>query len=583
MKKMYILLVCALLIPSIAFVQIDLKYQDNKTLTYYETIKAYQHLDSISQICKLIEYGKTDIGKPLHVFVISKSKDFDPISIRNNNKRIILVNNGIHPGESCGVDASVQLALDIVEGKYDLNQYLDNVVLCIIPIYNIGGALNRSCCSRANQNGPEEKGFRGNAKYLDLNRDFIKCDTRNAKVFTEIFHTWKPDVFIDTHTSDGADYQYVITLLSTLHSKMQADLGEFFKMDMNLWLFERMEEYDYEMTPYVEWNNRRPENGLLASFDPPRFASGYAALFNTLSFTTEAHMFKPFKERVLGTYYFLRSTLEYTSLNAEKIRQVREKAMQYDLSATEFPLKWSVDSSVFDMFYFKGYESEYFTSKITGEQLLSYNRQKPWTELVRYYAYYKADLLVQKPTYYIIPQAWEEVIQRLKLNQVEMKQLVKDTTIAVNAYYINNYNKSQRSYYWHHPISDVEISIKNEEVQLYQGDYVIETNQDKNRFIVSVLEPQFDDSYFSWNFFQSVLNQKEWFSPYVFEDYALKMLDESPDLKKEFEERKLTDKQFAGNSWAQMYFIYQHSEFMEPYLNRYPVFRIEEKMDLPVE
>jgi len=100
----------------------------------------------------------------------------------------VLINNGIHPGEACGIDAGVKLAQNLLYNKEYLNKFLENVVLAIIPAYNIGGMLNRSPYHRANQNGPEEHGFRGNARNLDLNRDFIKTDTRNARTFSKIFN-----------------------------------------------------------------------------------------------------------------------------------------------------------------------------------------------------------------------------------------------------------------------------------------------------------------------------------------------------------------------------------------------------------
>lgn len=122
------------------------------------------------------------------------------ISVRIN-KRIILINNGIHPGEPDGIDASMLLARDIVTNKVKLP---DNVVLAFIPVYNIGGCLNRSAFYRVDQNGPEEFGFRGNSQNLDLNRDFIKSDSKEARSFAEIFHLTDPDIFLDNHVSNGS-------------------------------------------------------------------------------------------------------------------------------------------------------------------------------------------------------------------------------------------------------------------------------------------------------------------------------------------------------------------------------------------
>ena len=168
--------------------------------------------------------GPTDAGFPLNLVLVSNNGDYNFDNIHKNNKRVILINNGIHPGEPDGIDASMLLARDIVTNQYKIP---DNIVLAIIPVYNIGGCLNRSVNYRIDQDGPLEKGFRGNSANLDLNRDFIKCDSKEARSFTEIFHMADPDVFIDNHVSDGADYQHVMTLLSSQHNKLGGVMGEF--------------------------------------------------------------------------------------------------------------------------------------------------------------------------------------------------------------------------------------------------------------------------------------------------------------------------------------------------------------------
>ena len=183
--------------------------------------------------------AQTDANFPLHLVVVSNDKDFNFESIHKKNKRIILINNGIHPGEPDGIDASMLLVRDIVTGKEKLP---DNIVLAIIPVYNIGGCLNRSANYRVDQNGPEEFGFRGNSENLDLNRDFIKCDSKDAKAFTEIFHLVDPDVFVDNHVSDGADYQHVMTLLTSQHNKLGGPMGEFMNKNFEPGLYSLMKK-----------------------------------------------------------------------------------------------------------------------------------------------------------------------------------------------------------------------------------------------------------------------------------------------------------------------------------------------------
>src|SRR5690606_3953282 len=214
----------------------ELDDKHNRTATYEEVLAFYRHLDSSYVQAKLFSFGTTDVGKALQLMVLSKDGDFDPLSLRKKNKSIILFNNGIHPGEPEGIDASMMLIRDLLIK----DAVPDNVVLCFIPVYNIDGMLNRGV-SRVNQNGPEQYGFRGNRQNLDLNRDFIKTDSRNSQTFQEIFNRWDPDVFIDNHASNGADYQYVMTLIDTQPDKLNTILADYMLKNYTQELYNRME------------------------------------------------------------------------------------------------------------------------------------------------------------------------------------------------------------------------------------------------------------------------------------------------------------------------------------------------------
>ena len=199
-----------------------------QTPTYPEVIDYYKELDDAFGSIELQEFGTTDSGEPLHLAIFSPSENFNLDDIRENYT-IILINNGIHPGESDGIDATMMLFRDLAQDSITVPK---NTIIATIPVYNIGGALNRNSATRTNQNGPEEYGFRGNARNYDLNRDFIKADTKNTRAFYEIFQTVKPDIFVDTHVSNGADYQYTLTHLFTQHDKLGGELGDYIQEKM---------------------------------------------------------------------------------------------------------------------------------------------------------------------------------------------------------------------------------------------------------------------------------------------------------------------------------------------------------------
>src|SRR5687768_900877 len=317
---------------------INTRFEESKgteSPTYFEIIAWWKKLDEKSGKVKMLAMGMTDAGFPLHIMVVSNNGDHNFSNIRKNNKRIILINNGIHPGEPDGIDASMLMVRDIVTNKYRIP---DNIVLAIIPVYNIGGCLNRSVNYRIDQNGPVEKGFRGNSQNLDLNRDFIKCDSKEARAFTEIFHLADPDVFVDNHVSNGADYQHVMTLLTSQHNKLGGPMGEFMNKQFEPGLYALMKEKKYDLIPYVNVYDETPDKGWTEYWDSPRYGSGYASLWNTFAFVPETHMLKPYDQRVKATYALMQCFIDFTSKNSAVIKQTREQAKQAVKMQAQFPI-----------------------------------------------------------------------------------------------------------------------------------------------------------------------------------------------------------------------------------------------------
>jgi hypothetical protein len=548
------------------------KSNGTKTPTYFETIDWWQKLDAQSGKVKMITMGMTDAGYPLHLVVVANNGDHNFDNIRKNNKRVILVNNGIHPGEPDGIDASMLLARDIVINKVKLP---DNVVLAIIPVYNIGGCLNRSADYRVDQNGPEEFGFRGNSQNLDLNRDFIKSDSKEARAFAEIFHLTDPDVFLDNHVSDGADYQHVMTLICTQHSKLGGVLGEYLNKTFEPGVYASMKEKGYDLIPYVNAFGDTPDSGWPEFFESPRYSSGYAALWHTFSFISETHMLKPYDQRVKSTYELMKSFIDFTAKNSEKIKQLRDQTKQTVKTQTEFPIAWTLDRSRSSKRIYKGYTAGRKPSDVSGQPRLFYDRTKPYEKEIPFYNFYTPSTLIKKPKAYIIPQGWWTVIDLLKANKVQMTQLKKDSTIEVEVYRIDDYKTAARQNEMHHINSDVKTSFTVKQMKFKKGDYYIPLNQVANRFLIETLEPAATDSYFAWNFFDGVLGQKEGYSGYAFEDIAADYLKSNPDLKNKLEERKTADTAFAKNGRAQLNFVYENSPWVEPDYLRYPVYRVK--------
>ena len=542
------------------------KSKGKETATYSQILEFYKALSLKHASISIDSVGVTDSGLPLHVV------NYNGFSSYESDKHItLLINNGIHPGESDGIDASMMLLRDLAEERIEIPR---NVSLAIIPVYNVGGCLNRNSATRTNQNGPKSYGFRGNARNYDLNRDFIKSDTRNAFSFAKLFHSIEPDVFIDNHVSNGADYQYTLTHLFTQHNKMGGQLGKYLHKTLMPKLETDLLTKDLPITPYVNVWGTTPESGWSQFMDLPRYSTGYTTLFHCLGMMVETHMLKPYKDRVEQTYELMRSMIKIVDEDAINIKSLKEKQIQTFKMAKTYPIRWKVDSTNVSKLLFKGYEAEYVESKITGHKRLYYDRSRPYEKTINYYNYIVPTREVQIPTAYVIPQNCYEVINLLKVNNIELHKLKKDTIINVESYRIESFNSSKDAYEGHYLHSNTEVSSERVSLKFRSGDYIVNTNQFGVRYLIETLEPEAMDSFFNWNYFDSILQQKEHFSPYVFEDKAEVILRQNPELKSEFDSLKIHNSEFNKNWYDQLDWIHKHSEHYESSHMQYPIFRI---------
>ena len=542
-----------------------------ETATYPEVMNFYKQLANDYTTIALYEMEATDSGKPLHLVTFNPNRSFESEFSTAQKQNVLLINNGIHPGESDGIDASMMLLRDLAQQKIKTPQ---QTIIAVIPVYNIGGALNRNATTRTNQNGPKAYGFRGNARNYDLNRDFIKADSKNSQAFTKIFRTLRPALFIDNHVSNGADYQYTLTHLFTQHNKLGGALGNYLHQTFMPALEDSLAQKNWDITPYVNVFNSTPDQGFKQFFDSPRYSTGYTTLFNTLGMMVETHMLKPYKKRVEGTYELMKTFIAIAEKEAEQIKKLsRYSETRYPVGG-QYPISWKIDSSKTTELNFKGYTGTITSSKVTHSDRLKYDRNLPFTKKVAYQNYYLPDKKIRIPESYIVPKGWWRIVELLKLNQIEMVPIKKDTMIEATVYKIENFQTVQNPYEGHYLHYNTQVSSKKERVNVSAGDYRITTQQEGVRYLLETLEPSATDSFFNWNFFDTILQQKEGFSPYVWEDKAFELLENNPALQKEFERKKTKDPLFAKNGYEQLDWLHKQSEYYEKAHLRYPIVKI---------
>jgi hypothetical protein len=609
----------------------------NQTARYEECITFYQRLaHDFPETLQFQPIGLSNAGYTIYAGIVMNHShpqqtrqilvpNFmnadDMRALRTSGRPIFFNNNGIHPGEPEGIDTCMAIVRDFCTLPEALAS-LENTIYAFIPVYNVDGCMNRNNTSRVNQNGPESFGFRANALNLDQNRDFVKCDSTSSQVFNQFFSLLDPEVMVDTHCSNGADYQYTMTLIHTQPDKLGGPLGAFLKNDMIPKIYEDMDARGWPTCPYVNTVTAIPDDGIEDFIDSPRYSTGikilrsyiidvgvisfavvgYTALRHCIGFMPETHMLKPYKDRYDSMVALIHVVLQFTVANASNIRALRaqtrlllkemvSRSSGNEASGAGIPLSWMIDSGMKVPFAFCGYEAVYEQSLLGNYKRLRYDRTKPFTKDVAYFNTAVPDAVLEEqniPLAYVVPQAYtQSVVQRLQWNGVRLHRLSADLPLDDRAsqrklaqcYRINSVD-TRSCYEGHAYHTAVAVSrcpvFNNDNCIAHAGDWlVLLSEQEDPRYVLETLEPQATDSLFRWGFFNAHLEKKEDFSDYVFEDEALLMLKTEPGLQQKFDDWKSSHPELVASQEAVLRFLFENgSAHHEAEYLRYPIFSL---------
>ncbi|PIS28191.1 MAG: hypothetical protein COT43_07025 [Candidatus Marinimicrobia bacterium CG08_land_8_20_14_0_20_45_22] len=555
-----------------------------ETPRYAETVQFCQRLDEASGSILFTHFGISPQGRDLPLLIFDSDSNFTPEKQKQSGKALVLFIAGIHPGEIDGKDAGLMLLRDIVvDGKYA--ELMKNVTLLFIPIFNVDGHERFSPYNRFNQSGPKEMGWRVTAQNFNLNRDFSKADSPEMRAWLSLFQQWLPDLILDSHVTDGANYQYVVTYGMEQHVGAIAEPVRKWNVDTFLPMLKKGLETDgYPLGVYViQKDEKEFMKGLTYGVASPRFSNGYGAIQNRPCILIETHMLKDYKTRVSATYQVFKNVLAIVNENCSVLKKTVADGDAETAAipvGTSIPLNFSVTSdSVFIEFKGFGYRKEF--SDISGSDRVI------WTERpVNYYMPFFTNVVptasAEMPYAYLIPAEFKPIVDILKLHGAKIKQLKTDQKLKVNSYKFSNVSWQSTPSEGRHPVSFSTTKISFER-NFPAGTFVILMNQRTNLIVTHLLEPDAVDSFVKWGFFDGIFEQKEYGEVYVLEDTAWKMLKENPEMKREFERKINTDPKFAADPLQRLFFFFDRSPFHDDQLNLYPISKVMKPVELNIE
>jgi hypothetical protein len=550
------------------------------TPRYNETFSYLTRLDNASPNVKLTTFGKSGEGRDLLLVVAARNDAFTPEKARQQGKVVVLIQACIHAGESDGKDAGLALLADIAINKTQ-EKLLDKVVLLFEPIYNVDGHERFGAFNRINQNGPEEAGFRSNARNINLNRDYMKADEPETRSWLRLWNEWQPDFFIDCHVTDGADYQYNLTYQFEHHETVAPAIKNWLENAIEKRAVAAAEADGNLLAPYLSFrDNRDLKKGIDEFLTTGRYATGYPVLRNRPAVLIETHMIKPYKNRVRGTYDFIRAMLAEINRDPNSLLAAVKSADAQTVSgfqsynaANKFPLSLGLtDKST--LFPFKGVASRTELSEISGDVQVIFDNSKSVNLSIPYYNETKVATWVAPPLAYLVPPQWAEVIERLELHNLKIERLNSPQSLLVETYRLTQPKWAPGAFESRIMLRDFKIEKVTGVREFPAGSALVRLQQPAAQVAIHLLEPGAPDSLVRWGFFNSIFEQKEYAESYVLEKMAREMLAKDVSLQREFEEKLKTDSTFAASPNARLNFFFEHSPYADKNIGLYPVGRV---------
>jgi hypothetical protein len=551
------------------------------TPSYDETAAWLRKLVAAAPQLKIVSLGKSPVGRDIWMIVAANDNAGTPESLRKNGKPTILAQAGIHSGEIDGKDAGLMLLRDMtVRGtKRDL---LEQANFLFVPIFNVDGHERTTKFGRVNQRGPETTGWRTTSKNLNLNRDYAKADAPEMEAMLRALNQWQPDLYLDLHVTDGADYQYDITFGfngSGGHSPAIATwLGKTFTPAVAGDLAAM--DHVPGSTNVANWIEATDlSKGIRSWMSGARFSNGYGDVRHLPTVLLETHSLKPYDRRVLGTCVFLESAIRVVAKNAAMLRAAIEKDRK--ANAATIPLAWDVDAKApADTIEYKAIESHTTPSAISGGLRIEFTG-KPLTVKIPYEHMNHVSVSVTRPQAYWIPPAWSDVVQRLQIHGIQFERTSNRRDVAVTMYRLEDagfqgakQDDEKQPFEGHVQLTATPVRTQRTE-HYPAGSTRVSTNQPLGDLAVVLLEPSSPDSFFQWGFFNEVLQQTEYIEAYILEPMAERMLARDPKLAEEFRQKLATDEAFRASPKDRLRWFYLKTPFIDERWKLYPVGREE--------
>lgn len=530
------------------------------TPRYDETRAWLERLAAASPLITVEHFGRTGEGRDLLMVRASKG---------GAGKPVVLVQAGIHAGEIDGKDAGLMLLRDIAQrGKDGL---LDQVDLVFVPIYNIDGHERMSRWNFPALRGPLEKGYVGNARNINLNRDYAKADAPETRAMIALLQRLDPILYIDCHVSDGFDMQYDVTFTYAgwgryAYHRATADwlMGRF-----GPYVTAALDQAGHVPTIYPSpVDTRDPAKGIRQAPEGPRYSTGYGDFIGVPTVLVENHMLKPYRQRVLGTYVLLEAALKLAGEDKGSI--IAAKARDRASRPATMLARWKTATQPVDWIEnFKGVAFTTYRSAATGRL------EQRWTGKP---IQFRMPIIGQEPVETVtLPKAWwippaqTDVIDRLRLHNIRFETIAAPRTLMLDQVHVHE-PALQRAQDGRLPLK-ARFTHENRTQTMPAGTIRVSSDQPLGLLAAALLEPEAPDSFLAWGFFPEMLSPSPGTEDFVRAPLAEALLARDASVRQAFEAKLAADPAFAADPDARLDWLTDRLPDRSPFHHLYPIRR----------
>jgi hypothetical protein len=558
-----------------------------QTLAEQSAFRKTGRYEEVERLCKAyaqswpdavrcFEFGRTPEGRPMLALVASRAGALMPAELRARKTPVLLLQGGIHPGESDGKDSGFIVLRQWLQSTAPTP--LTRIAVLFVPVFNVDGHERFGPWNRPNQVGPEEMGWRTTAQNLNLNRDYCKADAPEMQAMLRLLNEWDPIVYADLHVTDGADFEHDVSLTAEpIHEgdpRLQAAGREL--RDQVIKHLAAQGSLPLDFYPNL-LRTDDPASGFEAAAYPPRFSTGYWAYRNRFAVLLETHSWKDYATRVRITNHTIMALAEQTSKQGAEWIDLVRKADATRLAGTPVALDFASGDHVTTI-AFRGYAYTREPSPISGGLVTRYDASKPqiWNIPLKDTVLPKLTVTAPKGGYIVSAGFAEKIGQRLTLHGIEFRRL--DTAVAhapVEAFRASTVKIEPKPFEGRTMVK-LDGAWQAEPRDIAAGSLFVPIAQPGARLLMALLEPKAPDSFASWGFFNAVFEQKEYVEPYVAEQMAREMLARDPAVAAEFKKKLDQDPDFARDPAARLDFFYRRHASWDERFNLYPVYRVDQ-------